>query len=540
MFIRVAAERIDVGGRNSEKVRKFIEETELIDGIIVKGKEDKELPYIPHGELRDRIFKALHGDPLAGHLSYPVTLKRIQDRFYWPGMNKDIKDKCRKCHSCNVNKPRVRNKVPFRPLRVSGPWQDVHVDFCQLPESPDGYSYVLAIRDRFTRSCELVPCKKADSITAARKFRKRVLKRHGHPITVVTDGGKHFEKHFDEMLKDECIRHEVGLPYVHNSNAVAERVIRSMEEYLRHYVDSDTTNWKKYIADCQFSINTARSFSTGISPFKLEHGRLPNTRIENEVYYKVDPDEEFETISDSMLTSKKQPGDYGEVAILRDVTLELDDEEITESSLLNEEYIKKNNGDCAKNSDATQDKATERTSKNDHFVPEVGDLVDICRPSEARNDCNNKWYGPYKVLGLQKKRNNNLVLVNPFVGDDSKMVVHVADVSKHRGEGIRREVIPQDEPTHDISKYTKAFVKMIVDKLKKNINDVSAIDLIGKKVQVYWSQTGARGWWTGIVIDYEPYHKKHWIKYEIKSDDGTTCYLQDMLGTSKGRWRFCG
>ena len=249
--------------RRLEKLKKLKEEVVLAESILV-SKNNNDLPYVPEGKLRRRIIEALHNDPLAGHLSYETTLDRVKKRFYWEEdvMKLQVKEFCNGCHSCNLTKPYKRNLVAYKPFRIVAPWSDVHMDYVELPWSDGEYKYIPVIRDRFTKACELVTFKGVpDSAITAKKFVKRVLMRHGHPVTVTTDGGSHFKKNFKKLLHDEKIYHNVSLPYQHRTNSIAERLARSIEEYLRHYVDQGATNWKKFLPACQFALNTARNFS---------------------------------------------------------------------------------------------------------------------------------------------------------------------------------------------------------------------------------------------------------------------------------------
>ena len=41
-------------------------------------------------EERQRILKACHCDPTSGHLGIKKTMTRINERFFWPGLVKDV------------------------------------------------------------------------------------------------------------------------------------------------------------------------------------------------------------------------------------------------------------------------------------------------------------------------------------------------------------------------------------------------------------------------------------------------------------------
>ena len=41
---------------------------------------------------RRRILQSCHSDPTAGHFGNTKTWRRVAERFYWKGMNQDVKE----------------------------------------------------------------------------------------------------------------------------------------------------------------------------------------------------------------------------------------------------------------------------------------------------------------------------------------------------------------------------------------------------------------------------------------------------------------
>jgi hypothetical protein len=42
---------------------------------------------------------------LGGHLGVFKTLSKIREHFMWKGMDKEVRDKVRQCHTCSLSKP---------------------------------------------------------------------------------------------------------------------------------------------------------------------------------------------------------------------------------------------------------------------------------------------------------------------------------------------------------------------------------------------------------------------------------------------------
>ena len=64
----------------------------------------------------------------AAHQGQSRSLSLMQERFWWPGMARNLRNRIRKCGRCKKFEaaPPV---APLRPLACSGPGELLHVDF---------------------------------------------------------------------------------------------------------------------------------------------------------------------------------------------------------------------------------------------------------------------------------------------------------------------------------------------------------------------------------------------------------------------------
>lgn len=72
-------------------------------------------------------------------------------------------------------------------------------------------------------------------------------------------------------------RLNMSTAYHAETDGQTERMNRTMEEVLRHYVDEQQTNWDELLPLVEFAMNSAVNRSTGFSPFYLNYGREPLT-----------------------------------------------------------------------------------------------------------------------------------------------------------------------------------------------------------------------------------------------------------------------
>ncbi|KAH8335345.1 hypothetical protein KR059_001065, partial [Drosophila kikkawai] len=88
-------------------------------------------------EHRQRVLAECHDQPTAGHLGIRKTTARIAQRYYWPGLFRDISRYVRKCDTCQrfkVSQAKPAGKMFTR--QVSEPFDTVCADFIgPLPRS---------------------------------------------------------------------------------------------------------------------------------------------------------------------------------------------------------------------------------------------------------------------------------------------------------------------------------------------------------------------------------------------------------------------
>ena len=58
--------------------------------------------------LRTRILHECHDAPTGGHLGKDKTIEQVKRRFYWPGMDDDVRAYVTSCDACQRNKPSSR------------------------------------------------------------------------------------------------------------------------------------------------------------------------------------------------------------------------------------------------------------------------------------------------------------------------------------------------------------------------------------------------------------------------------------------------
>lgn len=74
--------------------------------------------------LRDKVVKLAH----EGHQGVVKTKYRLRSKVWWPGMDKDVEELCKRCHGCQVTSSYGPPEPMCRVLPPNAPWQDCSAD----------------------------------------------------------------------------------------------------------------------------------------------------------------------------------------------------------------------------------------------------------------------------------------------------------------------------------------------------------------------------------------------------------------------------
>ena len=134
-----------------------------IGECVLKGIKDAEEPSVDQLVLlrpcRGTVLKLAHNIPASGHLGRRKNLRKIQQRFFWPGMTRDVAEYCRCCEVCQKlgGKARGQRSPMVHILVVEEPFQRVAMDIVEpLDRAESGNKNILVICDYGTRYPEAV------------------------------------------------------------------------------------------------------------------------------------------------------------------------------------------------------------------------------------------------------------------------------------------------------------------------------------------------------------------------------------------------
>jgi len=134
---------------------------------------------------------------------------------------------------------------------------------------------ITVVVDRFSKMAHFIPSKNGDTASdVAARFRDSVMRLHGAPESIVSDRDTKFTgKFWTSLMSLLGVKLKMSTAFHPQSDGQTERTNRTLEQYLRNYVDYDQKNWDTCLSAAEFAYNSAQHSSTGLSPFEVCTGR---------------------------------------------------------------------------------------------------------------------------------------------------------------------------------------------------------------------------------------------------------------------------
>lgn len=237
-----------LGNRTSPTYPHFAVNRGLLYQIVKRNDEVHEQLLVPQ-PYRTTVLNLAHTHPLGAHLGMEKTKERILQRFFWPGIHKDIENYCRSCPECQRVAPKPPYRNPVIPLPViETPFERIGLDIMgPLPRSSRGHQYILVILDYATRYPEAIPLRKATARQIAKELfllstslgiRKEILTDQGSPFM------SRVMKELCALLKIKQLRTSVYHP---QTDGLVERFNKTLKAMLRKAIEEDGRNWDQLI-----------------------------------------------------------------------------------------------------------------------------------------------------------------------------------------------------------------------------------------------------------------------------------------------------
>jgi hypothetical protein len=234
--------------------------------------------------LRQRIVAETHDCPYSGHLGVVRTQKALQRTYHWGSMNKDAEDWVRTCSACQRNK--ATNQVPaglLKPLAIPGRrWERVSLDLITaMPKTKRGHDAIVVYVDALSKMTHFAATTTdASAQEMSRLFMHNVTRLHGVPRSIVSDrDGRFISKFWREQHRLLGTTLSMSTSFHPQTDGATERMNRTLEDMLRHFVTPSQDNWDELLDAAEFAVNNAWQASVRNTPFMLNSGQHPLTPV---------------------------------------------------------------------------------------------------------------------------------------------------------------------------------------------------------------------------------------------------------------------
>ncbi len=243
--------------------------------------EDEEIKnqLILPSAYRNRAMQGVHDD--IGHPGRDRTLSLLRERFYWPGMVRDIESWVKGCDRCIRRKSTTNTRVPLVSITTTHPLELVAMDFLTLEPSKGNFQHILVITDHFTKFAQAIPTKNMTARTTADALFNNFIVHYGIPSRIHSDQGANFES---KLIKELCVilgmEKSRTTAYHPMGNGQCERFNRTLLNMLGTLEPDKKTDWKAHVGPLVHAYNCTRHETTGFSPYLLMFGRHPRLPID--------------------------------------------------------------------------------------------------------------------------------------------------------------------------------------------------------------------------------------------------------------------
>ena len=235
-------------------------------------------------EYRTDILQCYHDGPGGAHLAFEKSFASIRNKYFWPKMWSDIQSYVKSCDVCQKATRNYSNhKAPLQPLPIAEPFMRVHMDILgPLPETLEGFKYILSVVDSFTGWIECIPMKNQQADTVARVLYKEIFCRYGSPFLIISDQGSNFMSNLVQALCElfNVKRHRTTA-FHPMANGRVEVMNSSIGKCLRAYCMDKQEDWDIHLPGVLMGLRMSCNSSSQYSPYQMLFGRVMRHPIDH-------------------------------------------------------------------------------------------------------------------------------------------------------------------------------------------------------------------------------------------------------------------
>ncbi|KAL5516472.1 hypothetical protein EMCRGX_G001810 [Ephydatia muelleri] len=142
-------------------------------------------------KTRKRVINGCHIGLAGNHEGRDRTLAKIAQKYFWPGLSKDVRIWVQHCDQCQKTKRKFDHPAEeLHPVPVpNSSWKQIGIDLIgPLPTTTNGNKYVIVVTDYFSKWPEARASPTKETINVA-EFLNDLILHHGCPDVAISDQG---------------------------------------------------------------------------------------------------------------------------------------------------------------------------------------------------------------------------------------------------------------------------------------------------------------------------------------------------------------
>ncbi|XP_077943428.1 gypsy retrotransposon integrase-like protein 1 isoform X1 [Gasterosteus aculeatus] len=298
-----------------KNLKRYAQKFVIDEGKLyyVGPKKEEKREVVIEAERKRQVFLDCHFNDIGHHLGQKKTVHRIQSKYYWLGIIKDVVDWIKVCETCQHTERNKNLARTVRPIKVDAPWDIVGIDitglrlisfdsiflFCAIslhtlrpascclslpgpfPETQQGNTSVTLLIDYFSKWPEAFPVQKTDALSVAKCISKCIY-RFGAPKTIVCTQNVDFCDEVTRLLCDRwSIVQKVSPLDQPQLNPFHDCTSPLLKEAILQMVTEKQTEWDDFLDPVLFVFRTSANPTTKFSPYSLMFNRKVNLPDEN-------------------------------------------------------------------------------------------------------------------------------------------------------------------------------------------------------------------------------------------------------------------
>ncbi|GKC66193.1 putative reverse transcriptase domain-containing protein [Tanacetum coccineum] len=182
-------------------------QSSIKDRILAAQKEAcDESTGLQKGDVRTLIMDEADKSKYSVHPVADKMYYDLRDRYWWPGMKKDIAvyvSMCLTCLKVKVEHQR-RSGLLQQPEIPEWKWEGISMDFVtKLPRTSSGHDTIWVIVDRLTKSAHFLSMRQDYKMDRLAEFYlNEIVARHGVPILIISDRDNRFSSRFWQSMQE--------------------------------------------------------------------------------------------------------------------------------------------------------------------------------------------------------------------------------------------------------------------------------------------------------------------------------------------------